>query len=989
MIKLDFKKINHRKIILPLIVVAVLAAVFIFTPHSARALDVVNSLGSLVVSLLSWLFQTFVYVFGTLLVKAIEILIKVLSYSDFLNAPIVAKGWTVIRDTCNIGITITLLMMSFYTIFRAKSYQYQTFLPKLVVAAVLINFSKVITGFFIDISQVFMMTFVNAFKDAAAGNLTYGFGMEDMLKFGDLAGRGLDNAGAVDLSANINNWSILGGEVLASLMVLVAFVVVLSLIVMMLVRIFYLWFLTLASPIAFLGNLIPGNVEDKLTKDWWSNLTKYLVQGPVVGFMLWLTFAVISEMTASKHIMVLQFQSQLAQGNVSTGDVGWQAFANKISGTQNIVDYLVTCGLLIFTLVVASKTGIAGSKIAGNFYNKLEGYGNKIIRTPQMLGGAAARRFGTSKLAQSGVAKLGQIGESKFVKALGLNKPYKQQKVEERKAWAQENFGGRIGAIRSQEKRTASARAEALKKVGMGDWTDKELADQFEKNRKGVLRGPLAVDSKATAQAMIMEMANRKGLIPDAMEKYQKDFGYNKQGKNLLDTTEGKNAAIFEIDAWKAQEKAGDTFAEYKKKIKYNIDRNTYEPYNAEDDIKDNLKKEIREISGDITAKTITGKLDENDMPKNGLELTYVQGLMQHHTQDIGKLDKAKRKFVAEGIKNMLANQSRWGISDEEAEKLKNFHQILTAKENTLNTKVGWFQGFEPKDIDRFGELETGEKANLGKRLDKTELEKTSRELKGKIISTMRGVAETGTEKPTSLDLAAAREIYNRDEGTKIGTKELIKAVDGVKEAIRKEDSVDRIKDEFESAVAKITGQIRNNTQTTQINPEKGRPYTEREMFDQSRLGRTISFINNTFATAERKPDGSFANDKQRKAVDHAMSYITAHVRGVTDVSKKALKEINGIRKDAQFFANKIGDSLGQLYTETDGKKRASIIAKAHQKANKMEQENEDNPDQNYFNNIKRLTTSIERVKNNNSLLTKKYLDDLQETVKQIRNYNF
>ena len=108
------------------------------------------------------------------------------------------------------------------------------------------------------------------------------------------------------------------------------------------------------SPIAFMAGVLPGEGESKV-KEWWSTFIKYLIQGPIVAFMLWLSLAVISEMTAEKHIVALQFKSAVSQGNVQASDPSWQAFASKASGTQNLVDYLVTCGLLLLTLKIASQ----------------------------------------------------------------------------------------------------------------------------------------------------------------------------------------------------------------------------------------------------------------------------------------------------------------------------------------------------------------------------------------------------------------------------------------------------------------------------------------------------------------------------------------------------------------------------------------------------------------------------------------------------------
>ena len=62
---------------------------------------------------------------------------------------------------------VVLLIIALATILNQEKYSYKTWLPKLILMAVLINFSKMICGLIIDVAQVVMMTFVNAFKDVS------------------------------------------------------------------------------------------------------------------------------------------------------------------------------------------------------------------------------------------------------------------------------------------------------------------------------------------------------------------------------------------------------------------------------------------------------------------------------------------------------------------------------------------------------------------------------------------------------------------------------------------------------------------------------------------------------------------------------------------------------------------------------------------------------------------------------------------------------
>ena len=531
-----------------------LLAMLVLWPQTALA-DVVNGLGSIMGTLLSGLFESFVYIMGNLLIKAIEILIQVASYTDFINSPIVNKGWVVIRDVCNIAITIVLLLMAFYTVLRAKSYQYQTLLPKLLLAAILINFSKTIAGLCIDLAQVFMMTFVNAFREAAAGNLTYGFGINDIVSIRDTAGGGV-GAGA-GLQANVDNWSVLGALALGALMVLVAFLVVISLVAMLLWRILFLWFLVMLSPIAFMAGVLPGEGESKV-KEWWSTFIKYLIQGPIIAFMLWLSLAVISEMTEQKHIVALQFKSAVSQGNVQASNPAWQAFANKASGTQNLVDYLVTCGLLLLTLKIASQSGVAGASVAGNAFGKLQNYGNQIVKRGQRIatsplrgakrvGGAA---FKATRIPYMASAFATKIKTSGVGRALGGDKEYTEELNAGRKAWADEKIGGKKGTLASFRYQQAQKARKRLEDQG-------RLAGGEDSQRK-LLNDSIAAGNLVDAQGIMLQMAKDGKLGSDDVDKYKKAL------KIKPGSGEEKLYMEFAETLKNSQKASGDLMADYK-----------------------------------------------------------------------------------------------------------------------------------------------------------------------------------------------------------------------------------------------------------------------------------------------------------------------------------------------------------------------------------------------------------------------------------------
>jgi len=422
---------NKIKFLVPIF----LLVVFLVWPRAIYAQS------SFLVNFLGPVFEFFVYTLGNLLLVAIRALISIASFNDFVNAGVVNIGWVIIRDVANMAIVIVLLVIAFNTVLNKSNYGYQQMLPKLILAAIAINFSKVILGLVIDVSQVVMMTFVHAFEDIAAGNLTYGFGLHEILSARTTA----KGAGVV-----IDDWSILGAMALAVVMVFVALVVVVTMVVMLLSRIVIIWIALVFSPLFFIVPLFPGSkqyigqIQEKFTKN--------VIVGPILAFMFWLSMSVLSQVTAENRLINLEMKSQVSQGATQSE---LATFASKASSPQRIFDYMVTTTLLIACMITAQSVGAQGSKFAGQALGKLEGAGKWIAKRPSW----AVRTAG--KGAKAGLkATAGAIGRSNLAygakahwekfkdetaagkRIKSLSKKERDERAEERKARQMALHGG-------------------------------------------------------------------------------------------------------------------------------------------------------------------------------------------------------------------------------------------------------------------------------------------------------------------------------------------------------------------------------------------------------------------------------------------------------------------------------------------------------------------------------------------------------------------
>lgn len=317
---------------------------------------------------------TLVGLIGNLLLAAITQLLAVAAYNDFGNASAVVKGWVIVRDLANMTFIVFLLIISFGTILRIEQYRYNQLLGKLLLMAVLINFSKLITLFFIDGAQVVMLTFVSAFKDAAAGNLTTAFGLSDSLKF--LA----NDTSVVDVSAR----SILVTVLLALALYIIALIVVVVILVVLVIRVFALWVLIILSPMAYALRAFP-NTRSQSTK-WWSEFGKYVTTGPIIAFFLWLALSVMAGGSLTKGFDVSMVTNKsLVPGAEPTTQL--TAALSNISSTEKLLSFMLAIAFLLMGLSTAQGLGGAAGKLAGDWSDKIKKGG---LKAAGVLSGAAA-----------------------------------------------------------------------------------------------------------------------------------------------------------------------------------------------------------------------------------------------------------------------------------------------------------------------------------------------------------------------------------------------------------------------------------------------------------------------------------------------------------------------------------------------------------------------------------------------------------------------
>lgn len=405
-----------------MLAVVLLSVIWLSVPQVARA-----GVEEIVANMLSWLAYWLITLMANLLVVVVNILVAVAQYNNFLGAPAVERGWVIVRDIANMFFIVVLLIIAFGTILRLENYRYNRLLARLIVMAILVNFSKFIAGFFIDFGQIIMLTFVNAWRDVAAGNITHALGLTEIVQL-----RNQDLPTGLEL----NSGAILTALLLGLFLVTVAVIVLGIMAIVLILRVLALWFLIVLSPLAYLFRTYPST--EKYAARWWQEFGRYVIVGPVMAFLLWLSLAVMAAPVQFSEDVFVKVRTTEGAGVIEPTEGGpannITAAISTIGQSDKLLGYMTSIMLLVGTLMITKELGVAGGQMAGQWADKIRGFATKAATVGGataaggVLAGAAvaggrrtiALAKGTAKLPLRGAKGVGGAVRNWFEKTTGI-----------------------------------------------------------------------------------------------------------------------------------------------------------------------------------------------------------------------------------------------------------------------------------------------------------------------------------------------------------------------------------------------------------------------------------------------------------------------------------------------------------------------------------------------------------------------------------------
>ncbi len=291
----------------------------------------------IVISLITVIYKIFSFV----LVPVLNSLIRIHPYKDqFVN--VIYPGWLIMRNLANIAFIVALLVMGLRVLFQIDdASKTRSFMIKLVLMALLVNFSLVIAQGIVAIADTVQSQFLpenTKVIEALAVKLM----VEPINVFQGATKFADTELAAADIFKPIM-------LLITSLAAFFAFVAVAGFIA---VRTVALWVFYLTSPFAYFGQLLPQTKG--AADDWWTQFMKYVVTVPVLVFFLNIA-----------ALMATTFAQQTGNAVNVEGDNGY-LLGGVAAGVEGFAFTILTQAIVLIFIFIGMKfamnSGTVGAK---------------------------------------------------------------------------------------------------------------------------------------------------------------------------------------------------------------------------------------------------------------------------------------------------------------------------------------------------------------------------------------------------------------------------------------------------------------------------------------------------------------------------------------------------------------------------------------------------------------------------------------------------
>lgn len=373
----------------------------------------------------------------------------------------VAETWKVLRDFGNMFFIFILLYTAIMTILGMGSGDVKKIVVKVIIMAVLINFSFFFTKVAIDASNIVSIAFYKQIVSSTCN----GDPSANQPEFVNIGGAfmchlGLTKMFSSEIVANMGQYFVNGFAGSAALLRFAtlgsALMVMLAIIlfagcILFLYRFVSILLLLAFSPLAFAALAFPS---DKYSGRWTKPLIEVCISAPVFMLFTWVTLRLAGSLTNGQSGSIVDVIA--SQGLFDAG-------TNPGLITQNIqasLNFFVIAAMMVATLIISKEVGAAGAgwglKAMKTFQGRATGYFKNTAGTVSGMAGRMVVRNTVKKFDEN-------LGKTAFGQSF-----YGQQL---RKAVTKPALEAKFGSqysVKSLEEAQKKSKEEYAKKVGEG-----------------------------------------------------------------------------------------------------------------------------------------------------------------------------------------------------------------------------------------------------------------------------------------------------------------------------------------------------------------------------------------------------------------------------------------------------------------------------------------------------------------------------------------
>lgn len=475
-------------------VISVLAVLFFFDIHYAHAgvWDLIwnttkNGIATLAAYILYYL--VFMPISGVFWAAGqfFNVCVAISLNSEVFNTKMVVDGWAISRDVANLFFIFILLYIAIATILQLSNYGMKQLLGKIIIIALLVNFSLLITRVIVDSSNILALEFYDSISveggtatsimaGGTAKDLSQvfvsGFNPQNLLKsknFGKTVEEGVVDTLLV----------VVVSMLLASILVLVAAFVLFAAGVLFVIRTVTLWLLMVLAPLAFLAMTLPATRGH--ASKWWTKLFEQSFFAPVFMFLFYLVAKIIDSGFLNNMVTSIDVGGGVSEGFKET----FSTFA-VVS-----IQFVFLGALMIACLVIAKQMGAYGA-------TTMQSWGQSARKWGQGYAGRIGKRY-TAPVAERLASGTEKTGWGRVVGS-GLRKvPLATKGLAKAGTWDKKETE-KYEKQYSSYSPAALANIKASPRLNLLNRTQKQAIENIEKKRKkkaeedGILKTGTSID---------------------------------------------------------------------------------------------------------------------------------------------------------------------------------------------------------------------------------------------------------------------------------------------------------------------------------------------------------------------------------------------------------------------------------------------------------------------------------------------------------------